>query len=75
MGCILHVLLVGRPAFRGFNQNDIINLNKEGVVNYEVKAWSKVSKNALDLVQKMLTKDPTNRISTKKALEHPWFQF
>jgi serine/threonine protein kinase len=27
----------------------------------------------MDLVDKMLTKNPSKRITAQKALEHPWF--
>ena len=73
VGVILHVLLCGRPAFRGYNVTDILKVNREGLINFKSKAWEKVSPEGLDLVQKMLTKDPKERISAAEALKHPWF--
>jgi serine/threonine protein kinase len=35
--------------------------------------WFEVSKNAKDLLAKMLEKDPYKRISADSALQHPWF--
>lgn len=37
------------------------------------KIWLKVTKNAKDLITKMLEKDPYKRISADDALKHPWF--
>ena len=34
--------------------------------------WSKISKDAKDLVKKMLVVDPTARLSASEALMHPW---
>jgi serine/threonine protein kinase len=33
-----------------------------------------VSMNAKNLLSKMLVRNPSNRISTKAVLEHPWFE-
>jgi len=38
------------------------------------KIWSKVTKNAKDLISKMLEKDPFKRISADEALNHPWIK-
>lgn len=35
--------------------------------------WSKVSEEAIDLVQKLLTFNPEKRISAQDAMQHPWF--
>lgn len=37
-----------------------------------LSAVSIVSLEARDLAQKMLERDPTQRVSAKDALEHPW---
>jgi calcium-dependent protein kinase len=34
--------------------------------------WKKISKDAKDLVQKMLVVDPTVRLSASECLMHPW---
>jgi calcium-dependent protein kinase len=41
---------------------------------YLDKIWGKVTKNAKDLITKMLEKDPYKRISADEALTHPWFR-
>lgn len=54
VGVILYVLLSGRPAFRGFNINEILVKNKKCEIEYPPKYWDKISDKAKDLVQKML---------------------
>ena len=49
-GVILYVLLSGRPAFRGYNINEILTKNKKGDVEYPAKFWDKISDKAKDLV-------------------------
>jgi serine/threonine protein kinase len=34
--------------------------------------WHKISKEAKDLVKKMLVIDPTQRLSASEAMLHPW---
>ena len=72
-GVIFYVLLTGRPVFRGYNINEILLKNKKCEVEYPSKYWDKISDKAKDLVNKMLHKDPAERISAEEALKHPWF--
>jgi serine/threonine protein kinase len=62
-GVILYVLLTGRPAFRGYNINEILIKNKKCEVEYPCKYWDNISDKAKDLVDNMLRKDPKSRIS------------
>ena len=73
VGVILYVLLSGRPAFLGFNVNEILIKNKKCQVEFPEKYWGKISDTAKDLVLKMMQKDPKDRITAKEALEHEWF--
>ena len=36
--------------------------------------WLSVSPEGLSLLQGLLTRDPTQRLTAVEALEHPWFQ-
>ena len=72
-GVILYVLLSGRTAFRGYNLNEILLKNRKGVVDYPAKYWDKISTKAKDLVAKLLSINPKERISASEALNHPWF--
>jgi serine/threonine protein kinase len=73
-GVILHVLLTGRPVFRGYNVNEILLKNKKCEVEYPPKYWDKISMKAKDLVMRMLERDPSKRITASEALEHEWFK-
>lgn len=52
-------------GFKLFTQGDVITIKKK---------FSNLSKEGVDLLEKMLALDPNKRISAREALEHPFFQ-
>ncbi|TID28720.1 hypothetical protein CANINC_002347 [Pichia inconspicua] len=66
-GVILFALLTGRLPFDDDNTRDL--LLKVQVGKYEIV--ENLSKEAVDLIDKMLTVDPEKRIKTKEILKHP----
>ena len=78
-GVILYVMyfkyfyifrLTGRPAFPGSNIHEILMKNKRCDISFPPKYWDKISREAKDLVHKMLHKDPRLRSSAREALSH-----
>ena len=57
-------------AFRAFSNGGRI---VEGRYELDSK-WDSISPDAKDLVQKLLQVDPTQRLSAREVLEHPWLQ-
>lgn len=49
-GVILYILLSGKQAFRGYNQEDIKRKNKKGIVEYPPSQWDHISDKAKDIV-------------------------
>ncbi|CAH2990678.1 unnamed protein product [Chilo suppressalis] len=68
LGCMLYTLLVGSPPFH--TQHVKTTLNK--VINADYKIPPELSHSAQDLLQKLLCKDPTKRITLKGIMEHPF---
>ena len=63
LGVILFVFLCGYPPFEGDNNKEIFkNVLKQDLV-FDPADWTSVSKEAKDLVSKMLEKDPEQRIT------------
>jgi calcium-dependent protein kinase len=72
IGVILYTLLSGRPPFEGSSDVQILESIKKSSANLSGGVWDQISKEAKDLVQKMLNKDPKKRLSATEALNHPW---
>jgi serine/threonine protein kinase len=71
-GVILHILLVGFPPFYGENEPTLFENIKAANYSFDDPAWKVVSKEAKDLVSKLLVVDPSRRLSARDALSHPW---
>jgi calcium-dependent protein kinase len=73
-GVILYIMLCGKPPFAGRNETEIMKNVLKGKYTLEGDAWSVISEEAKDLVQKMLEYDPAKRLSALEAYEHVWFK-
>jgi serine/threonine protein kinase len=72
-GVILYILLTGMSPFHGRSYNEILIKNKNCEIKFNIKELGYgVSDQAIDLLTKMLAKDPKVRISGRECLEHPW---
>lgn len=47
---------------------------KKGIYSFHDEYWLDISKEAKDLISRMLTVDPSKRITAKEALEHPYLK-
>jgi calcium-dependent protein kinase len=74
IGVIMFVLLSGTMPFEGENEEKIKKKIIVGDYKMEGSVWEGVSEEAKDLIRKMLTYDPSQRISAVTALEHEWFK-
>ena len=72
-GVILYILLSGRPPFGGQNDTEILDSVSKGVYDFTHPPFDTCSKEVKHLIENLLIKDPSKRISAEKALMHPWF--
>jgi calcium-dependent protein kinase len=73
-GVIMYILLCGYPPFNGPNDKVIFQRVLEGKFAFPEEDWSGISKQAKELIQRMLTYDPLKRIATGDSLQHEWFK-
>ncbi|KAB2600950.1 calcium-dependent protein kinase 2-like [Pyrus ussuriensis x Pyrus communis] len=73
-GVILYILLSGVPPFWAETERGIFDAILEGVIDFDSQPWPSISDSAKDLIRKMLTQDPTKRITSAEVLEHPWLR-
>lgn len=72
-GVILYILLSGKPPFSGYNEAEIMKNILAGQYSLEGEHWKRVTKEAKDLIHRMLDYNPKTRITAQQALEHEWF--
>ena len=70
-GVILHLLLSGTLPFVG-SGSKLTKSVQRGHVPMTSSAWSIVSDSAKNLVKRMLTLNPQERITITETLSHPW---
>ena len=73
-GVILYILLAGKPPFAGDDDNEIMGNVTTGQYDLNCTPFNRISKNAKDLIKKLLVMDINKRISAFDALNHPWFK-
>ena len=73
-GVILYLLLVGSPPFDGDNDSEIWKKIINDEIDYSNPNMKSLSPEAIDLLQKILVKNPEKRLSASEALEHIWIK-
>jgi calcium-dependent protein kinase len=74
LGVILFMLLTGIPPVTGDTDPELLNNVAKGnlsLVNQWTPDWNEMA-DAFDLITKMLTTDPNQRITSKGIMNHPW---
>ncbi|EAR83086.2 calmodulin-domain kinase (macronuclear) [Tetrahymena thermophila SB210] len=73
-GVILYILLCGYPPFNGRTEEQILKSVAEDDFTFEDTEWSCISKEAKDLISRMLKKNPEERITAQQAYDDVWVQ-
>lgn len=71
-GVVLHVLLTNRYLFERSNRQEIYKNNKNMKFDLEEEKYSQFDAEAMDLLRRMLVKEPENRITACEILSHPF---
>jgi calcium-dependent protein kinase len=66
-------MLVGTPPFNGDDDDDILRSVSIGKYDTSYPQYTSLSENAKDLISKLLKFNPSERITARDALNHPWF--
>ena len=73
-GVILYILLSGVPPFWGETETEIFKSILGDEADFRGESWSKISKEAIDCVSRMLERDPSKRATAEEILKHPWMK-
>ena len=66
--------LVGYPPFADRPNKTLTQQVIEGSYSFPDKYWKDISSEAKDMIRKLMTVDPTKRITVAQALDHPWMK-
>lgn len=72
LGVILYILLSGISPFE---EEALYEQITEGKYEFDVCEWTAVSPEAKELVRRLMTVNPKDRLTIKQAREHKWFRF
>ena len=73
-GVTLYVMLCGYEPFYGTSDEELIEANRNAVLEFPKEEWSIVSKQAIDLVKSMMAVNPDDRPSAEQVLADPWIR-
>lgn len=73
LGVLMFFLLSGKLPFYAKDPELVMNKIIQQNLSY-TSEWNKISKEAKDLVSRLLCKNKKNRISIEDAYKHEWFQ-
>ena len=74
LGCICYALLSGSLPFDHQSQSETIKMTMYSNLVFDLPCWKNVSDFAKDFISGLLIKDPLQRLTIEKALQHPWIR-
>nr|CAD7203714.1 unnamed protein product [Timema douglasi] len=72
-GVLLHILLSGTLPFLGTRER-LYECICRGRLHLDARLWEQISEAAKDLVRRMLTVEPKDRITIQDVLNHKWLR-
>lgn len=72
LGVIVYILLGGYPPFIEQNQRELFRKIRKGQYEFHDEYWGQVSKEAKDLISKLLTVSPDKRLNAEVAIQDQW---
>ena len=73
-GVILYTMIARALPFHSQDKKRTFQLIKTADPDLESEIWTTISPECKDLIRKMLTKVPAQRITIDEALKHSWFE-
>ena len=74
IGIVAYIMLCGQPPFFNDDVFALFEEIKNGQPNYELDSWKQISHEGQDFIQKILVKDPMERLTVSNMLAHPWLK-
>lgn len=74
LGVVSYILLCGYAPFEGQNDEETFEFIKNKELKFMEEDWLNISELAIDLIRKMLDRNPQSRIKADEILNHSWFK-
>jgi serine/threonine protein kinase len=74
IGVITYLCVSGELPFFGRDNKEIFASIKRGNINLKSSAFTKISNECKDLIQKLIEKNTSKRFTCEQALNHAWFK-
>jgi calcium-dependent protein kinase len=71
---IFYMMISYRPPFNGDSETEVMENILKLEATFKGPAFKTVSKQCVELMRKLLNKNPDERPSALQAYEHPWIQ-
>ncbi|XP_054715944.1 serine/threonine-protein kinase 17A-like [Uloborus diversus] len=72
IGILTYVLLSGHSPFGGDTKQETFCNITRGTLEFPSDLFGTVSNNAKDFIRRLLVREPSERMSAKECLSHPW---
>ena len=73
LGVTIFLMLSGDIPFKGDSVAEVMKNINEETLKLEGEMWEFISAEGRNLVEQLLQKDPSQRITSAQALQHDWF--
>ena len=74
VGVMMYMMLSLTKPFYGKDKKDVAKKIMDGNFRFYSPKWAKMSHSSRDLIKNLITKDPKERLSASKALDHIWLK-
>ena len=74
LGVLLYVFMSGYLPFQGENRAEVFEKIRNASFHFHHKEFNDCSEEVIDLIKKLLQKDPKKRLSADEAIKHKWFE-
>merc|ERR1712129_616235 len=74
LGVILYIMLSGYQPFNSHSIHEMYGMIIRGQYKFPTPQWDGISKEAVDLVQCLMTCDPKKRYTAQQVQQHPWIR-
>ncbi|KAG1707251.1 hypothetical protein DVH05_026445 [Phytophthora capsici] len=72
-GAVLYTILCGYSPFSAPSEDEMLERTLSGEIFFDELEWWRISKEAKELVERMMHPDAKQRPSMEEVLEHSWF--